>query len=74
MITSCSRQAIYDINRLKEMHMLLTTNSMNFYDIIDIMIRKPEAQKKYCRFNTIRSANSDPELRFLGYHSDQFVN
>ena len=45
MATSCSRQAIYDINRSKKnRNVTSTTNAMNFYDIIP-MIREQDAQK-----------------------------
>lgn len=49
MTTSCSRQAIYDINRSKKKrNVTSTTNAMNFYDII-AMIREQDAQKKYSK-------------------------
>ena len=70
MATSCSRQAIYDINRSKKKgNLTSTTNTMNFYDII-AMIREQDSQKNTeNRFICYVCAYPDPELLVLGYDS-----
>ena len=70
MATSCSRQAIYDINRSKKKgNLTSTTNTMNFYDII-AMIREQDSQKNTeNRFIRYVCAYPDQELLVLGYDS-----
>ena len=69
MATSCSRQAIYDINRSRKKKNVTATNAMNFYDII-AMIREQDAQDNTeNRFIRYVSAYPDPELLVLGFDS-----